>query len=135
MRKSCSAFHIKMSISPQRVAEFVQREREGFRAAPPPPRPLRTLGTGLTFPARRREKMNDVTDLDLLELDRFAIGQPVPRSEDPLLITGTARFTDDVNLPGQVYAVIVRSHHAHGAIRDSDTAAARGMPGVLGVYT
>src|SRR6201989_1698051 len=79
--------------------------------------------------------MNDVTDLDLLELDRFAIGQPVPRTEDPLLVTGTGRFTDDVNLPGQAYCVIVRSHYAHGAIRNIDSAAARSMPGVLGVYT
>ena len=77
--------------------------------------------------------MNDVADLDLLELDRFAIGQPVPRSEDPVLVSGTGRFTDDVNLPGQAYAEIVRSHHAHGLIRDIDAAAARGMPGVLGV--
>ena len=79
--------------------------------------------------------MNDVADLDLLELDRFAIGQPVSRSEDPVLVSGTGRFTDDVNLPGQAYAEVVRSHHAHGLIRDIDAAAARGMPGVLGVYT
>ena len=50
--------------------------------------------------------MNDVTELDLVELDRYAIGQPVPRSEDPVLVSGTGRFTDDVNLPGQAYAVI-----------------------------
>src|SRR5215469_11087377 len=79
--------------------------------------------------------MNDMTELDLIELDRYAIGQPVPRSEDPVLVSGTGRFTDDVNLPGQAYAVIVRSHHAHGIIRSIDTAVARGMPGVLGVYT
>jgi aerobic carbon-monoxide dehydrogenase large subunit len=79
--------------------------------------------------------MNDVTDLDLLELDRFAIGQPVPRSEDPVLVSGTGRFTDDMNLPGQACAVIVRSTRAHGIIRDIDTAVARRMPGVLGVYT
>src|SRR6516162_3687758 len=79
--------------------------------------------------------MNDVTDLDLLEQDRFAIGQPVPRSEDPVLITGTGRFTDDVNLPGQAYCVIVRSSYAHGVIRGIDTAEAQSMPGVLAVYT
>ena len=71
--------------------------------------------------------MNDIADLDLLELDRFAIGQPVPRSEDPVLVTGKGRFTDDVNLPGQAYAEVVRSHHAHGLIRDIDAAAARGI--------
>ena len=79
--------------------------------------------------------MNDVTELDLLELDRFAIGQPVPRSEDPVLVSGKGQFTDDVNLPGQAYCVIVRSPYAHGIIRGIDTAAARAMPGVLGVYT
>jgi aerobic carbon-monoxide dehydrogenase large subunit len=79
--------------------------------------------------------MNDVADAITLNLDRFAVGQPVPRSEDPVLITGKGRFTDDVNLSGQAYAVIVRSTRAHGIIRNIDTAVARGMPGVLGVYT
>src|SRR5947208_5633805 len=79
--------------------------------------------------------MNDVVDTTLLDLDRYAIGQRVPRSEDPVLVSGKGRFTDDVNLAGQVYAAIVRSHYAHGVIRSIDTAAARGMPGVLGVYT
>jgi carbon-monoxide dehydrogenase large subunit len=79
--------------------------------------------------------MNDVVDAALLDLDRFAIGQPVPRSEDPVLVSGTGRFTDDVNLPGQAYAVIVRSSYAHGIIRNIDLAAPRGMPGMLGVYT
>src|SRR5215813_8704244 len=79
--------------------------------------------------------MNDVTELDLLDLDRYAIGQPVPRSEDPVLVSGKGRFTDDVDLAGQAYCVIVRSHFAHGVIRSIDAAAARGMPGVLGVYT
>ena len=68
----------------------------------------------------------------LLDLDRYAIGQPVPRSEDPVLVRGEGRYTDDINLPGQAYAVIVRSHYAHGVIRGIDTAAARAMPGVLG---
>jgi carbon-monoxide dehydrogenase large subunit len=67
--------------------------------------------------------------------DRFAVGQPVPRSEDPVLLRGEGRYSDDVNLPGQAYAVMVRSHHAHGVIRGIDTAAARAMPGVLAIYT
>ena len=75
--------------------------------------------------------MNDVTAIDLDE-DRYAIGQPVPRSEDPVLVRGEGRYTDDVNLAGQAHAVIVRSHYAHGVIRGIDTAAAREMPGVLG---
>src|SRR3984893_17279465 len=63
------------------------------------------------------------------------MGQPGPRSEDPVLVSGRGRFTDDINLPGQAYCAIVRSHYAHGTIGGIDTAAARGMPGVLGLYT
>jgi carbon-monoxide dehydrogenase large subunit len=66
---------------------------------------------------------------------KFGIGQPVPRSEDPRLLRGQGRYTDDVALPGQAYAVMVRSRHAHGVIAAIDTAAARAMPGVLGVWT
>jgi carbon-monoxide dehydrogenase large subunit len=66
---------------------------------------------------------------------KFGIGQPVLRTEDPKLVRGEGRFTDDVGETGQVYAVMVRSRHAHGTIRAIDTAAARALPGVLGVYT
>src|SRR5438132_5015022 len=79
--------------------------------------------------------MDDYVDETMLELDRFAIGQPVPRSEDPVLLRGEGHYADDVSLPGQAYAVMVRSGYAHGIIRKIDTAAARTMPGVLGVYT
>src|SRR6266436_4756008 len=79
--------------------------------------------------------MDDYVDETMLELDRFAIGQPVPRSEDPVLLRGEGHYADDVSLPGQAYAVMVRSGHAHGMIRAIDTAVARAMPGVLGVYT
>ena len=41
------------------------------------------------------------------------IGEPVRRREDLRLITGAGCFSDDFNAPGQVYAVIVRSPHAH----------------------
>jgi len=78
--------------------------------------------------------MNDVGSL-LEPEERFAIGQPVPRSEDPVLLRGAGRYSDDVSLPGQGYAVMVRSPYAHGTIRRIDTAAARAMPGVLAVYT
>jgi carbon-monoxide dehydrogenase large subunit len=66
---------------------------------------------------------------------KFGIGQPVPRSEDPRLLRGQGRYTDDVKLAGQAYAVIVRSRHAHGIIRAIETDEARALPGVLGVYT
>ncbi len=68
-------------------------------------------------------------------LTKFGIGQPVPRSEDPVLLQGQGRYTDDISLPGQAYAVMVRSRHAHGVIRSIDTAAAAAMPGVLAICT
>ncbi len=68
-------------------------------------------------------------------LSKFGIGQPVRRTEDPTLVRGEGRYTDDINLPGQAYLVMVRSPHAHGAIRGIETSAARNMPGILGVYT
>src|SRR6266446_7656878 len=79
--------------------------------------------------------MDDFVDETMLELDRFAIGQPVPRSEDPVLLRGEGHYSDDINLPGQAYAVMVRSSHGHGVIRQIDTTAARAMPGVLAIYT
>jgi aerobic carbon-monoxide dehydrogenase large subunit len=63
------------------------------------------------------------------------IGQPVRRKEDDALLRGKGRYTDDFNLPGQLYAWMVRSSHAHGILRGTDTAAAGTMPGVRGVWT
>jgi aerobic carbon-monoxide dehydrogenase large subunit len=70
-----------------------------------------------------------------LALQKYGVGQPVRRKEDDTLVRGKGRYTDDFNLPGQAYAWIVRSSHAHGVIRDIDTEAAKAMPGVLGVWT
>ena len=78
--------------------------------------------------------MPDTTLLDGTTL-RFGIGQPVPRNEDPVLLTGRGRYSDDNTMDGQAWAVIVRSPYAHGVIRGIDTAEARRMPGVLGIYT
>src|SRR5215475_3478585 len=63
------------------------------------------------------------------------IGRPVARKEDARLLTGQGRFSDDVNLAGQAYAVMVRSSHAHARIRAVDVAAALAMPGVIAVLT
>ena len=64
-----------------------------------------------------------------------ASGSRSSRKEDDTLVRGKGKYTDDFNLPGQAYAWIVRSSHAHGIIRGIDTAAAKAMPGVLGVWT
>ncbi|MCD6043974.1 MAG: carbon monoxide dehydrogenase, partial [Burkholderiales bacterium] len=45
------------------------------------------------------------------------IGQPVRRTEDPTLLRGEGRYTDDLNEPGQAYAYIVRSPYAHGLLK------------------
>jgi carbon-monoxide dehydrogenase large subunit len=63
------------------------------------------------------------------------IGKPMPRKEDVRLTTGQGRFTDDFNLDGQAYAVMVRSPYPHARIAAIDTARANAMPGVLGVFT
>ncbi len=79
--------------------------------------------------------MDDRTTEAALSLTKFGIGQPVTRKEDPTLVQGQGRYTDDINLPKQAYAVMVRSSDAHGIIRGIDTATAKGMPGVLAVLT
>ena len=63
------------------------------------------------------------------------IGDALTRTEDPILLRGQGRYTDDLNEPGQAYAYIVRSSHAHGLLKGIDSQAALEMPGVLAVYT
>src|SRR6516165_10729681 len=63
------------------------------------------------------------------------IGQPVRRREDMRLIRGAGRYTADENLPGQVYAVMVRSPHAHARIRSIGKDKALASAGVLAVFT
>src|ERR1700676_4356788 len=70
-----------------------------------------------------------------IALQKYGVGQPVRRKEDDTLVRGKGKYTDDFNLPGQAYAWIVRSSHAHGLIRSIDASAAKAMPGVLGVWT
>ena len=70
-----------------------------------------------------------------LALMKFGVGQSVPRSEDPKLLRGQGRYTDDINLPGQAYAVMVRSRIAHGVLKSVDASAAKTMPGVFAIYT
>ncbi len=66
---------------------------------------------------------------------QLRIGQPVLRLEDQALLTGNGKFIDDLELPGALHAVFVRSPHVHARIVSIDTAGARAAPAVLGVYT
>ena len=63
------------------------------------------------------------------------IGQSARRLEDDRFLTGRATFVEDVNLPDQAMAYVVRSPHAHATIAGIDTAAAGSIPSVLGVFT
>jgi carbon-monoxide dehydrogenase large subunit len=68
-------------------------------------------------------------------MGEFAIGQPVPRFEDPRLIQGGGRYVADMAFPGMVHGYVLRSPHAHARIRSIDTAKAKAAPGVLAVLT
>jgi len=70
-----------------------------------------------------------------IALQKYGVGQPVRRKEDDTLVRGKGKYTDDFTLPGQAYCWMVRSSHAHGIIKGIATAAAKAMPGVLGVWT
>src|SRR5882672_3210079 len=63
------------------------------------------------------------------------IGTPLPRKEDARLTTGAGRFSDDFSAPGQCHLAVVRSPYPHARIRGVNFAAARAMPGVLGVFS
>ena len=68
-------------------------------------------------------------------MGEFAIGQSVPRTEDPRLLRGEGQYVDDIHLANEAYAYILRSPHAHAKITRFDIEAARAMPGVLTILT
>ena len=70
-----------------------------------------------------------------VQASRFGSGQTVRRIEDPALVAGQGRFTDDLSRPGQAHLVFLRSPYAHARIVSVDAGAAREMPGVLAVIT
>ncbi len=62
-------------------------------------------------------------------------GSGIKRREDPRLITGEARYTDDIKLPGVLHMAVVRSPYAHANIVSIDSSAAAAMDGVVAAYT
>ncbi len=68
-------------------------------------------------------------------MQKFGIGQPVTRVEDPRFITGRGRYVDDFDLPRQCYGVVVMSPHAHARIAKIDATKAKAADGVLAVLT
>ena len=72
---------------------------------------------------------------DPITVEKFAVGQSVRRVEDARLLHGLGRYSDDMDVPRQAYAVLVRSPHAHARIVRIDTRGALKSPGVLAVLT
>jgi carbon-monoxide dehydrogenase large subunit len=66
-------------------------------------------------------------------MGEFALGQPVPRFEDPRLLRGGGRYVDDMVLPRMAFGYVLRSPHAHARILSIDTSRAKAAPGVLAV--
>ncbi|WPB85269.1 xanthine dehydrogenase family protein molybdopterin-binding subunit [Sediminicoccus rosea] len=66
---------------------------------------------------------------------KFGLSQSVRRVEDPRLLLGAGRYTDDIALEGQAHGYVLRSPHAHARLASVDPTAARAMPGVLAVLT
>ena len=60
-------------------------------------------------------------------MGQFAIGQSVPRIEDPRLLRGEGQYVDDIHLNNETHAYILRSPHAHARITQLDCEAARSM--------
>ena len=68
-------------------------------------------------------------------MSRAMFGSGIRRREDPRLITGAASYTDDLTLPGMLYAAMLRSPHAHARIGAIDVSLAQSARGVVAVYT
>jgi len=66
---------------------------------------------------------------------RRILGTRMVRREDPALLTGEARFTDDLDIPGALSLAVLRSPYAHARITNVDVSAARAMPGVVAAYS
>jgi xanthine dehydrogenase YagR molybdenum-binding subunit len=66
--------------------------------------------------------------------DLAVVGKPTPRIDGRLKVTGAAKYTADVQLPGMLWARAVRSPHAHAHVRSIDASAAERLPGVRAVH-
>src|SRR5437763_16940105 len=62
-------------------------------------------------------------------------GASIPRNEDPRLLRGKCNYVDDIDLPEQLHAAVLRSTHARARILNIDASAARELPGVHLVLT
>src|SRR6266571_8223210 len=72
---------------------------------------------------------------EVAETTRQVLGARLKRVEDPRLITGAAKYLDDLKLPGMAHVAVLRSPYAHARIRGIDASRATALPGVVGVFT
>jgi carbon-monoxide dehydrogenase large subunit len=63
------------------------------------------------------------------------VGSPMKRREDPALLTGEARYTNDLNIPGALHLAVLRSPYAHARITSVDVSGALAQPGVVAAYS
>src|SRR5205823_4305960 len=63
------------------------------------------------------------------------VGTEVLRKEDPELLTGQAKYADDLSVPGMLHMVVVRSPFASARIKGVDASKALAMDGVVAVFT
>ena len=68
-------------------------------------------------------------------MSETGIGASVRRKEDHRFLTGRGTYTDDIIRPGEAYAYMLRSLHAHARVKGTDTSKAQAAPGVLAVLT
>lgn len=68
-------------------------------------------------------------------MEKFGMAQPVRRVEDPRLLIGNGRYTDDITLANEAVGIVLRSPHAAARIVSIDASAASGLDGVLGIFT
>jgi carbon-monoxide dehydrogenase large subunit len=68
-------------------------------------------------------------------MTKFGMAQPVRRVEDPRLLLGHGRYTDDIILDNALHGYVLRSGYAAAEILSIDTSAAKSAPGVLAIYT
>ncbi|MEZ5661787.1 MAG: xanthine dehydrogenase family protein molybdopterin-binding subunit [Burkholderiaceae bacterium] len=71
----------------------------------------------------------------MTDMSNTPIGKSIVRREDRRFLTGAGQYTDDIVLPGQTYAVFVRSPHAHARIKSINADAAKASPGFVAIYT
>jgi carbon-monoxide dehydrogenase large subunit len=76
-----------------------------------------------------------MTAVDVPAADGHLVGTRMRRREDPVLLTGEARFVDDLVVPGALHLAVVRSPVAHARIRSVATDAAAAQPGVVAVFS